>query len=361
MSDRIRICYIGDGGSIHTQRWITHFAGLGHDVHLITNRDVKLDRVTVHYIGGKGTIHYIKRVLKSRRLIKDIKPDIVHAHFVTDSGFIGAMSGFHPFVVSPWGSDIVRQPEESAVFRFMVKYALRKADVIQCGDENGAARVKSLIGWDDTVRIVGWGIDTDMFQPAGSRKDGEIRILYLRISHDNYNTSVLLKAMPEILRKHPNVKFTILKKGEQIERTLEAIEKMGMHDRIELIDFVPHEKLAGLLNSCDIYVDTFYTETPGSGLGITALEAMSCGLPVVVADTQGFDESVKHMESGYVYKGRDHSLLADAIDKVVSDADLREHMGANARKYIVNSQNWNKNMKKMEEIYMGLSHKGDST
>jgi len=47
--------------------------------------------------------------LKIRRLIKKIKPDIVHAHYVTQYGFCGAFSGFHPFIVSPGESDIAEQ------------------------------------------------------------------------------------------------------------------------------------------------------------------------------------------------------------------------------------------------------------
>ena len=262
MADKLRICYIGDGRSIHTQRWVNHFSGLGHDVHLITNWDVALDRVSVHLFEGTGTLNFIKRVFKSRKLIRKIRPDIIHAHFVTDSGFIGAMSGFHPFVVSPWGSDIVRQPEESALFRFMVKYALKRADAIQCGDGDMEARVKNLIGNTGATRNIGWGVDSDFFKPMSVSRKDELNVLYLRISHDNYRTSTLLEAMPELLEKHKNLKFTILKKGEHLDRTLDAVKNMGAGDRVEFIDPVPHSEMPALLNRCDIYVDTVYNPLP---------------------------------------------------------------------------------------------------
>ena len=51
----MKICYFADGQSIHTQKWCTHFANLGHEVHLITFRDCRIDRVHVHFL-NVGTI-----------------------------------------------------------------------------------------------------------------------------------------------------------------------------------------------------------------------------------------------------------------------------------------------------------------
>ncbi|MDO9537783.1 MAG: glycosyltransferase, partial [Thermoplasmata archaeon] len=84
MKDRIRLCYIGDGRSIHTQRWVNHFSDLGYDVHLISDGKVNFEKATVHLIEGTGNITFIKKIFKCRKLIKQIKPDIIHAHFVTN-------------------------------------------------------------------------------------------------------------------------------------------------------------------------------------------------------------------------------------------------------------------------------------
>ncbi len=46
----MKICYFADGQSIHTQKWCTHFAKLGHEVHLLTFRDCRIDNVHVHFL-----------------------------------------------------------------------------------------------------------------------------------------------------------------------------------------------------------------------------------------------------------------------------------------------------------------------
>lgn len=360
MERKLRICYIGDGRSIHTRRWVEHFARLGHDVHLITNWDVKFDSATVHLIEGTGTFNFVKRVFKARRLIRHLKPDIVHAHFVTDSGFIGAMSGFHPLVISPWGSDIVYQPEESAIFRFLVKYALKRADVVQCGDDTMVSRVRELVGGKVDVRRIGWGVDSDMFRPDRSAARTGVRFLYLRISHDKYRTGVLLEAMPEVLARHREARFVLLNSGEQLDRTRKAVAAMADRDRVEFMDPAPHARMPSVLNACDVYVDTVYSETPGCGIGITALEAMACGLPVCISDTAGHEVSVRHMESGYVYKGLDPKALAEALCALAADAGLRERLGANARAYVMKEQSWQNNMLRMEKVYMELAGRGEA-
>ncbi|MFO7618475.1 MAG: glycosyltransferase family 4 protein [Thermoplasmata archaeon] len=358
MKEKLRICFIGDGRSIHTQRWVKHFSRLGHSVHLISDSPASFDGVTVHEIRGSGFLGFIKKTIQTKRIIKQISPSVVHAHIVFGYGFFGAMAGSHPFVVSPWGSDIARQTEESALFKFIVKFVLKKADAIQCADGAIVSRVKHLIGDTDTIRQVGWGVDTDKFRPASARKTDEIRILYLRLSQDSYSTPVLLEAMPEILKKHGNVKFLLLKKGEHLDKTIEAIGKMGAGGRVELIDYVPHEKLSDILNSCNMYVDTVYSPLPGCGIGMTTIEAMSCGLPVVIADTNGFEQYINHKVTGYIYKGMNSNALARALDELISDRVMREALGNNAREYVMDNQNWNKNMAIMEEMYFELIKEG---
>jgi len=359
MKDKFKICYLGNGESIHTKRWVNHFAGLGHDVHLISSTKADFENVTVHQIEGAGYLDFIRKIFKCRKLVRKIKPDLIHAHFVTDYGFLGAMTGVHPLVISPWGSDITRQPDESMLFRFMVKYALKRADAVHCGDDTMAERIRVLVGDTGNIYSIRWGVDSEFFVPASARNPDEIRIIYLRISHDNYRTQTLLGAMPEVLKKHKNVRFMILKKGDHLDRTIEAIGKMDDRNRIEMIEPVPYDSMPEMLNGCDIYVDTVYNQTSGCGIGVTAQEAMSCGLPIVIANTSGYNQFVEHGVNGYVYQGMDSKALARALDELILDEGMRKRLGEKAREFILAGQSWQANMQEMERLYRKLIEKGD--
>lgn len=115
----MKICYFADAQSIHTERWVKWFVKRGHEVHLISFKKAKIENVNFHYIGPLKSVPYFSILCSPilfllflkfrtiRKLIKEIDPDIVHGHYLTEHGFLAAASGFKPLVVSAWGSDVL--------------------------------------------------------------------------------------------------------------------------------------------------------------------------------------------------------------------------------------------------------------
>jgi hypothetical protein len=112
----MRICYLADARSGHTKRWIEYFAK-DNEVDLITFDYATKDGAFItekDYIKMGVRVHKIPRKIPNllltpvivRRLIHKIAPDVLHAHYATQYGFCGAFSGFHPFILSVWGSDV---------------------------------------------------------------------------------------------------------------------------------------------------------------------------------------------------------------------------------------------------------------
>ncbi len=131
----MKICYLADARSGHTKRWVEYFA-----------KDNEVDLITFDYATKDGTfitetdyikmgvrVHKISKKMPNlllapiivRRLIRKIEPDVLHAHYATHYGFCGAFSGFHPFVLSVWGSDVLIDPDKSMILKLMVKTALK--------------------------------------------------------------------------------------------------------------------------------------------------------------------------------------------------------------------------------------------
>ena len=361
----MKICYLADGRSIHTKRWLSYFAKR-HEVELITldyNEDDKMTIPVKEYEDMNVRVHKIQRGVASlllspfeiRALIKKIQPDIIHSFFVTHYGFLGACSGFHPFVVSPWGSDIGRHVNNLKIFEFTVKYALKRADLIQCMDESFVDRVESLVGSRDSIQLIKEGVDTNLFSPSPQRiQSDKIRIVCLRKIQSPYNVETLINAIPKVVSHFKDVEFVLLYRGKDLVNTVSLINMLKIHKYVKFIDVMPNNKIPEILNSCDIYVDTFCNETAGSGIGKTALEAMSCELPVVLSDTAGIELHIAHNWNGYIYAGGDSDSLADAIIELISDPKLRVEMGREARTYTVIHQDFNLNMKTMERHYERL-------
>ena len=131
----MKICFFGDSESIHIIRWCRHFASAGHEIHLLSFKKNKIDGINCHAIDA-GEINVSggnwKVVLQSRKVkkqLREIKPDILHSFYATSYGMAGAQTGFHPYVVTALGSDILVSPRKSFLYRKMLRYVFKKADI----------------------------------------------------------------------------------------------------------------------------------------------------------------------------------------------------------------------------------------
>src|SRR5580704_5301543 len=130
----MKICYLANAASIHTQRWATHFSKRGHDVTVISLTYATIPGVTVRWIGPdpnvRGRIAYLLCLPRLRRALRELKPDILHAHYAGGYGLTAALAGDYPLVLTAWGSDVLILPKSSRTLRWLVKFALRRADLV---------------------------------------------------------------------------------------------------------------------------------------------------------------------------------------------------------------------------------------
>ena len=177
--EKMRICYIASP-SIHTTKWLKYFVDTGHEVHMITSSSPSDD------MPSGVEIHYLKRIPIRNQLInivvnalplfcqfkfqiRKIRPDVLHAHQVTDTALLGALSGFHPFVVTPWGSDVLIIPHKSWVAHKIAETVLKKADLITCDAEHIIAHLVKLGADYNKIKLINFGVDTNKFKPLESR------------------------------------------------------------------------------------------------------------------------------------------------------------------------------------------------
>ena len=67
--------------------------------------------------------------MRFRRLVRILKPDLLHAGPLQTGGFFAALSGFHPFLIMSWGSDVLSVPDSSRWMKALTKFALRRRNI----------------------------------------------------------------------------------------------------------------------------------------------------------------------------------------------------------------------------------------
>ena len=80
-----------------------------------------------------NALRYRRRGLA--RVVREIRPQVLHAHYVVEYGFFAAVSGFHPLIVTAWGSDILVAAQASPLARAIARYTLCRADLVTSNND----------------------------------------------------------------------------------------------------------------------------------------------------------------------------------------------------------------------------------
>ena len=125
----MKICYLADAGSIHTQRWVSECNKNGIEVIVISFRAGEINNVPVYTIkipiSSKISpnvpfwrkVFYIFGKSDVEKIIKNFNPDIVHSFWASSYGFLGSRLKCKKFLVSVWGQDITKFPKNNFINR----------------------------------------------------------------------------------------------------------------------------------------------------------------------------------------------------------------------------------------------------
>jgi glycosyltransferase involved in cell wall biosynthesis len=303
-------------------------------------------------------INLVLGAIQVRKLLKKINPDILHAHYVTDCGFLGALSGFHPLVLTAWGSDILIEPKRNPLVKTLTKYALSKADLITSDGNNAIEEMKRSHTRSDKFELILLGVDSRKFTPE--RRDEGLRQKLgganspLTISTRNlnpvYDMGTLIRAVPLILQSVPEAKFLIIGEGKQKKYLEDMALSLHVLDSIIFLGRIPHEELPRYLATADIYVSTSLSDT----ISICTLEAMACELPPIVTDVGDVRKWIQSGENGFIIPVQRPDLLAERIVYLIKNKQLRQKMSKIDRQLIEQRADYEKGMGKAEKLYEEL-------
>ncbi|MEY4927561.1 MAG: hypothetical protein RI894_1997, partial [Bacteroidota bacterium] len=109
-------------------------------------------------------VQYLKVIPYLTQVIKTFKPDVLHAHYATSYGLLGALSRKHPFMISVWGSDIYDFPHEGFLNKYIIKYNLSRADLI--GSTSKVMKKETeRYAPNKPIFVTPFGIDSRVFYP----------------------------------------------------------------------------------------------------------------------------------------------------------------------------------------------------
>jgi len=365
-----RVCFLGNGRSVYLQQFCNRFVELGWDVHLITWRNPESMRynkkVQIHKIFSPPHSFLIfLAVLEVALLLRRIKPDIIHAHYINTFGIVAALVKHifpYPLVVSAWGPHGIRKSR--GIRRALIKHTFQKADrVLTTSDYLRKVIIEEFHIPGKKITAIPWGINLQLFSPKEQPEINQIRKRYGLKSTDFvvlsprnlepvYRIENIVEGFSKVHKKHPKVKLLMLKgygKTKDYEEMI--LNKIQDNDVREGVFYIPHllsrDELAEMYAISDILVSVPLNDQFSSCIQ----EGIACGAVPITKDLDVYKMYLKDGENALFAKKGKPKNIADKIIYCMKHPELKKQFYEKNRKIIEEYENWGENSKKIENVY----------
>ncbi|MBN1972686.1 MAG: glycosyltransferase family 4 protein [Sedimentisphaerales bacterium] len=358
----MRICFISTGTFSHIGPYLEYFRQAGHDVYFVClspgpERDVPTYDTGFgkKYSQTQGKWKYPLSMLRMRKIIRSIKPDIIHAHYATSGGLASLVSGFHPAIVTVHGSDLINGIK-SIVWRPLLKKIFNYADCVNVVSKELEEIALSLGISKEKIEVLTLGIDTEKFsftkRPELAKKT-VLRMICTRRMERVFDHLTILNALSILKEKGIDFEMTFAGDGSLLDEMKRQADNLGLSDKVKFIGMIPNNDLPDLLARNDIYLSASLWD----GASLSLLEAMASGLFPIVSDINANSAWIQNEYNGYLHKVGDAKDLANCVLKLLVNPEIIPAAAEHNRQKVCENADRNTNMKILESVYKKLTSK----
>lgn len=399
---RLNVCVLthnyprfpGDISGTFIEALCEHLAAPGHSVHVLTPYDPRFAREkgdgratlhtyryifpdSLHRLGYMQTMQgdvamkqsayflspflFLFGFLACWRLVRRIRPDLLHAHWVLPNGFIAALVSHltgTPLVVSLPGSDVF-MAGRNPLFRRMARLAFDRAALLTTNSADLRDEAVRLGADPRKFELIIYGVDPQALKPdptgvaeLRSRLGLDDAVVILGVGRFVHKKGfdVLIRAMPELAAKFPQARAVLVGDGDLREEWIALARQLGLADRVTFAGIVPRDQINTYYNMADIFAMPSVVR-PADGLNVCVADALACGRPVVASDVAGNPLVIRDGEDGFLVPQNDPAALAEALGRLIADPQLRRRMGQRARQMAVEEFSWQAIARRYLEIF----------
>lgn len=378
-----KILYLGNLNSPHCFKLAEFYSNNGYEIHSLSIHEVEKKVSKVHY-------HHIIRISEKKRIknlillistkfiklmpaviyyhcldmifnklgfykeIDILQPDMIHAHFATEAGYIAYKYGKIKYVVSCWGSDVLIKPEKSKYVSRILTKILNQSYMIHTSASQLTEKLKSKYSIPGKKIIeIQYGLEKKVVEFLRTsyltKNITDINsIITTRRANKVYNNETFIQAARICQEKNLPFEFVIITGGIYFKKYKRMISNLKLNN-IKLISFLPQKEMYKYLIKADVYISTALSD----GLSLCLLEAFSAGLFPIVSDIRGNRNVIRDNGNGFLFPTRDPQALVNAILKLkkLKLDDRKEILDRNF-KYVQDNQILENNLKELERLYL---------
>lgn len=279
------------------------------------------------------------------RVLRNTKPDVVHAHWLLPQGLIMALLGrvsksVPPFLVTSHGADLhaLKFWPMPTLKRFVARHAAGMTVV-----SSAMLEVMKAQGIPaDRVRVEPMGVDLQhRFTPDESIPRSDSEILFVGRLVEKKGLRYLVEALPAILENHPDAHLTVVGFGPEEAPLRQQAAALGLEDKVNFLGAVSQDRLPDLYRRAAVFIGPFVEAADGDqeGLGLVTVEAVGCGCPVVVSDLPAVRDVIE--EPPMKVPPANSSALAERVLEMLQmPAEERQRMAEHARQRLLRQFSW---------------------
>lgn len=363
----MKIIYFSKDYSPHDHRFLTALSEMEHEVYYlkleknlrqVEDRPVPENIQQILWTGGQGQFRWRdvpRLVMDLKRVIREIKPDLIHAGPIQTCAFLAALSGFRPILSMSWGFDLMDDVNRNWWWKYATRYTLTRSTFFT-SDAN-ATRDKAVeYGMNPNHTVVfPWGVDLKHFNSRQSSAKNKTQnakrktftLFCNRSWEPRYGVDVLAKAFVKVAQERDDVNLLLLGGGSQGSVIRNILLNGGALDRVQLAGQVSQTDLPRWYHIADIYISPSHVD----GSSVSLMEALACGLPALVSDIPANKEWVSEGVNGWLFPDGDADALAAKILTAIARRKELPKIGRAARRSAQERADWKKNFAKLLEAY----------
>jgi len=281
-----------------------------------------------------GTLSTFPKVAHIARHMKRRGIGHVHAHFANHpaaAAFVIRRLVGIPYSFTAHGADL-------QVDQHMLRDKVRESDFVVTisrynrsfiGEHCGAAA-------RDKVLVIHCGVDTAIFRAKPKKPDGPFTIMCTGTFYEVKGHTYLIEACRLLKERGLNVICNLVGSGPLQQALAEQVRDQGLQEHVFFLGQRNRNEISELLQRADAVCTPSIPTDSGrrEGIPVVIMEAMASGVPVVASEISGIPELVEHEKNGLLVPPKNGVAIADALERLCSDAALREQLGKAARETI---------------------------
>jgi glycosyltransferase involved in cell wall biosynthesis len=373
----MRILFLVCSVTAHDEKFVRSLSASGHETrifsfhqlriapHLAALPNISVDAVPLRIAPRLQRFLPLHLLPRLKKCIREFRPDLIHSGNTWNESFLGALSGFHPLLVMPYGSDVLIDTQRNAWFRFANRTVFKAADWVTVDAEHVKRKlIKDFQYPAERMTVIPWGIDVEAIAGQKGTSRDRVRtelgwqenfvIIMTRNHEPVYGIDIFLKAVEEVVRNNPRVRVLMIGGG-----ALSGQFKTYVHDHhldafVRFTGKIPYADLLRNLQAADLYVSSSYSD----GTSVSLLEAMASGLSAVLTDVPSNLEWVQSGVNGEIVPRGDSAALAQKMLALSADPAKNASYGAKSLEIVRARADWKLNFQAMESIYQNLTKGG---